>query len=73
MILAGRFWRKEIVLQGSKQISITPTDTSNSTNTKAVVSKLNQRIQKDLASIDSYIFDNKELLELKRCDLAKRI
>ncbi|WP_103897030.1 MobA/MobL family protein [Rickettsia fournieri] len=32
---------------------------------------LNRRIQKDLSSIDSYIFDNKELVELKRSDLLE--
>ena len=34
-------------------------------------SKLIKRLQKDLSAIDSYIFDNKELIELKRCDLVE--
>ena len=52
-----------------KQISITPALTSNSLETTKSINKVNQRIQKDLASIDSYIFDNKELIALKKGDL----
>ena len=40
-------------------------------NSSKATNKLNRKIQKALASIDSYIFDNKELLELKRSDLAE--
>lgn len=52
----------------STQISATQNPTSNSTQ---AASKLNRRLQKDLSAIDSYIFDNQELIKLKRCDLLE--
>lgn len=55
----------------SKQISTTPTLTSNNIDTTKAINNLNRKIQKALASIDSYVFDNKELIELKRSDLAE--
>ncbi|MFP3013127.1 MAG: MobA/MobL family protein, partial [Rickettsia sp.] len=56
---------------GNQQISTAQTLTSNSLDTTKAINKLNSRIQKDLSSIDSYIFDNKELIELKRGDLLE--
>ncbi|WP_245969268.1 hypothetical protein [Candidatus Rickettsia colombianensi] len=42
-----------------------------SSNTIRAASKLIRRLQKNLSAIDSYIFDNQELIELKRCDLLE--
>ncbi|WP_040614939.1 hypothetical protein [Rickettsia endosymbiont of Ixodes scapularis] len=34
-------------------------------------SKLIGRLQKNLSAIDSFVFDNHELIELKKCDLLE--
>ncbi|MFP3012227.1 MAG: MobA/MobL family protein, partial [Rickettsia sp.] len=75
LILLARDTSGEILADrdgaSSKQISTTQTLASNSLDATKAINNLNRRIQKDLSSIDSYISDNKELIELKRCDLAE--
>jgi ATP-dependent exoDNAse (exonuclease V) alpha subunit len=56
---------------GNQQISTTQKPIPNDTNTTKATNKLNRKIQKALASIDSYVFDNKELMEFRKSDLAE--
>ncbi|MCZ6903519.1 MAG: MobA/MobL family protein, partial [Rickettsia endosymbiont of Ixodes persulcatus] len=61
----------EILSERDSARSTQAVEQKPTSNTTKVASKLIRRLQKDLSSIDSYIFDNKEILELKRCDLLE--
>ncbi|KJV91123.1 conjugative transfer TraA domain protein [Rickettsia bellii str. RML Mogi] len=68
---SGEIVKERESADGNQQISTAQKPISNNTNTTKAINNLNRRIQKDLSSIDSYIFDNQELIELKRGDLLE--
>lgn len=59
------------VVDSNQQISKSQKPISTNTNTAKATNKLNRKIQKALASIDSYVFDNKELMEFRKSDLSE--